>query len=101
MQTIKTYEISGTNLSRTKTVAISAYPIVTISIEQADDTINEGESIEVTFIADADPERSDFPLPYTITDSSSTHYLKDDSAGNGSGDTRTATLNFEEKFIYG
>ena len=97
----KTYEISGTNLSRTKTVAISAYPIVTISIEQADDTINEGESIEVTFIADADPERSDFPLPYTITDSSSTHYLKDDSAGNGSGDTRTATLNFEENLYTG
>ena len=97
----KTYEITGTNLSRTKTVAISAYPIVTISIEQADDTINEGESIEVTFIADMDPERSDFPLPYTVTDSSSTHYLKDDSAGNGSGDTRTATLNFEENLYTG
>ncbi len=98
--TEKTYEISGTDLSRTKTVSISAYPIRTISIEQDDVTIDEGKSVEITLVSDGDPERDDLPISYTLRHRDH-DYIKDDVNGNGTGDSRTATLKFEENLTTG
>ena len=95
-----TYNIQGTALSNTKSVSIFAYPIRTISIEQDDVTIDEGESVEITFISDGDPEREDLPVSYTPTHSNE-DFLLDDSDGNGSGDSRTASLNFKENIVTG
>ena len=91
------YTITGDATSNTKLAAIFAYPIRTISIEQSSITIDEGESTNITIIADGNPERNDFPLKYTPTETSmNTTFLQDDSDDNGTGISRTDILDFVE-----
>ena len=89
------YKITGDDASNTKLVRVSIDPIRTISIEQTSVDINEGGMTTITLIANDDPVRNDLMIKYTPTETSfMTSYLKDDGT-DGSGDTRTATLDFE------
>ena len=94
--TDKTYDIAGTDLSRTKVVSIIAYPIRTISIEESTIDVREGQIAKVTLTADDDPQRSDLPISYTLS-TRGHNYIKDVGMGN----TRTAELDFQENIITG
>ena len=89
----KEYKID-TAATNTRTVTIADYPKVTISIKDRTDTITEGNSAEIVFVATENPVRT-LEIKYTPTESGTT-YLTNDDDGNGTGVTRTTDpLRFE------
>ena len=89
------YTIADDN---TKIVAISSYPIRTISIEEDTININEGDSTTVTLTADGDPERDDLTVNY-IPEGGNDFLLAEN--GKASGDLRSDVLDFEENPVTG
>ena len=92
------YTITGSADDNTKIVAISSYPIRTISIEEDTININEGDSTTVTLTADGDPERDDLTVNYT-PEGGNDFLLAEN--GKASNDMRSDVLDFEENPVTG
>ena len=92
-QTDKSYQIKGNALKNTKTAQISDIIIPMLSFETDPLTINEGETATIEVTANKNPQRN-ITFHYTPTVTGS-NFLKT-LDGNGTGDSRTATLEFTQ-----
>ena len=90
------YMITGNQASNTKSVEVSSYPVVQLSLKESTVNIDEGGMATITVTANENPFRTSLPIKFTPTDSTGT-YLKTSSAADASGESRDVTLtNFQQ-----
>ena len=92
-QTDQSYQINGTEAENTKTAQISDIIIPMLSIETSTLSINEGDTASIEITANKNPQRN-ITFHYTPTVTGS-NFLRTFN-GKGTGDSRTATLEFTQ-----
>ena len=85
------FEVNTTPAS----VTILKAALPELSIEQTTMNIDEGGTASITVTASLEPETKTFDVSFVPTETAGTTYLKDDDDGNGSGDSRTESLTFQ------